>query len=331
MGRAMRMVAANVGVVLAVGVGGVGATAAADPVGSASAVPSYVVPVEPGPVQTRHAAALRYAEEHPDAAPPGSNDFGCRPSPAHPNPVVLVHGSDSDSYTDWAALSPMLADRGACVFALNYGSDGKPGKYARGDMARSAGEVGEFVDRVRASTNASKVDLVGYSQGATVARYFVNRLGGAAVVDRWVGVASPTYGGNMYGIVTLLKLLPRPDRIAEWLTSEAISQQMQGSPFLAALNAGGDTVPGVRYTTIGSRYDEMIQPHGNIALRDPGAKNLLVQDLCAENRGGHFNMVYDPFALALVARELDPAAPAPVCRPVPLGTGILEMIVVSNS
>jgi len=329
MGRAMRMVAATVGFVLAVGAGST--TAAADPLGSAAAGSSYVVPVEPGPVQTRHAAALQYAEEHPDSAPPGANDFACRPTPAHPDPVVLVHGSDSDAYTDWAALSPMLAERGVCVFALNYGSDGTPGKYARGDMARSAGEVGDFVDRVRASTRAAKVDLVGYSQGATVARYYVNRLGGNAAVDRWVGVASPTYGGNMYGIVTLLKLLPRPDRIVEWLTSEAISQQMQGSPFLAALNAGGDTVPGVGYTTIGSRFDEMIQPHTNIALRDPGATNLLIQDLCAENRGGHFNMVYDPFALGLVVRALDPTAPAPQCRPVPLGTGILDMIVVSNS
>lgn len=328
--RSVRTTVAT-GAVLASILGASGAPVGALPAGSASHEPTYVVPSVPGPVQQRHAAALRYAERHPDAAPPGANDFGCRPAPPHPNPVVLVHGSDSDAYTDWAALSPMLADRGACVFVLNYGSDGKPGKYARADMVRSAGEVADFVDTVRTATGAAEVDVVGYSQGATVARYYVNRLGGSAVVDRWVGIASPTYGGNMYGIVTLLGLLPHPERIAELLTSEAISQQMQGSAFLVALNAGGDTVPGVRYTTIGSRYDEMIQPHDNIALRDPGATNLLVQDLCPENEGGHFNMVYDPFALGLVVRELDPAAPAPVCRSVPLGAGMAEMIIASNS
>lgn len=291
----------------------------------------YVVPVDPGPIQIRHAAALRYAERHPDSAPPGANDFGCRPDPGHPNPVVLVHGSDSDAYTDWSALSPILAARGFCVFAPNYGADGKPGKYARGDMVGSAGELADFVQKVRASTGADEVDLVGYSQGATVARYFVNRLGGADAVGRWVGIASPTYGGVMYGTVPLLRMLPYPDRIAEALTSEAIGQQMQGSPFLAALNAGGDTVPGVEYTTIGSRYDEMIQPYTNIALRDEGATNILVQDLCPENRGGHFNMVYDPFALALAVRVLDPSVPAPVCARVPLGSGVGEMIVESNS
>ncbi|WP_415638973.1 esterase/lipase family protein, partial [Prescottella defluvii] len=285
----------------------------------------------PGPVQTRHAAALRYAESHPDSAPPGANDFHCRPAAARPNPVVLVHGSDSDSYSDWAALSPLLAARGFCVFTLNYGADGTLGKYARADIVRSAREVGEFVAQVRGATGAATVDLVGYSQGATVARYFVNRLDGAAAVEHWVGVASPTYGGIMFGLVPLLRLLPKPDRIVEALTSEAISQQMQGSPFLTALNDGGDTVPGPEYTTIGSRFDEMIQPHTNIALRDPGAVNLSVQDLCPENRGGHFNMVYDPFALGLVVRALDPTAPGPTCAPVPLGAGIAEMILESNS
>ncbi|MDH6678930.1 triacylglycerol lipase [Rhodococcus sp. LBL1] len=322
MGLSMRAGAVGAITVLAAVLGSFGAIAGATP---------YVVPSVPGPVQALHADALRFAERHPDSAPPGANDFGCRPGPDHPNPVVLVHGSDSDAYTDWSALSPILAARGFCVFAPNYGADGKPGKYARGDMVRSAGELADFVSRVRVSTGAAEVDLVGYSQGATVARYFVNRLGGADVVGRWLGIASPTYGGVMYGVVPLLRLLPDSDRIAEAITSEAISQQMQGSPFLAALNAGGDTVPGVAYMTIGSRYDEMIQPYTNIALRDAGATNILVQVLCPENRGGHFNMVYDPFALGLAVQALDPSAPAPVCTPVPLGSGVPEMIYESNS
>ncbi|RVW03736.1 alpha/beta fold hydrolase [Rhodococcus spongiicola] len=292
---------------------------------------TYVAPSSPGPVQIRHDEALRYAEQHPDSVPLGANDFDCRPGPRHPNPVVLAHGSDSDAYTDWAALSPMLAAQGFCVFVLNYGADGKPGKYGRGDMASSAGEVADFVERVRASTGADRVDLIGYSQGATVTRYFVNRLGGADVVNRWVGMASPTYGGTMFGIVPLLQLLPYSDRIAEFLTSKAVSQHMRGSPFLTALNAGGDTVPGVQYTTIGSRYDEMIQPYTNIALRGPGAVNLVVQDLCAEDQGGHFSMVYDPFVLGLVVQVLDPSAPSPACVPVPLGYGILDMMIASNS
>ncbi|WP_305094932.1 triacylglycerol lipase [Prescottella sp. R16] len=322
----MRVVLVAVAAVLlgVVGLPADAATLSADP-------GTYVVPSVPGPVQGSHADALRYARAHPGSVPAGVNDAGCRPGPEHPHPVVLVHGSDSDAYSDWAALAPMLVARGFCVFAPNYGADGTPGTYARGDMVASARQLADMVRTVRESTGAAAVDLVGYSQGATVARYFVNRLGGADVVDRWVGIASPTYGGTMFGLVPLLRLLPQPERIAAWLTSEAIGQQMQGSTLLAELNTPGDTVPGVEYTTIGSRVDEMIQPASNIALRDAGATNLVVQDLCPQNLGGHFAMVYDPFVLALTTRALDPSAPSPQCVPVPLGSGIPEMVVASHS
>ncbi|MDI9941770.1 lipase, partial [Rhodococcus sp. IEGM 1351] len=63
--------------------------------------------------------------EHPDTAPAGANDFSCTPAPDHPEPVVLAHGTDASADADWAALSPMLAADGYCLFALNYG--GAPG------------------------------------------------------------------------------------------------------------------------------------------------------------------------------------------------------------
>ncbi len=48
----------------------------------------------------------------PLLSPPGSNDFNCRPSPAKPYPVVLVHGTFADSFVSWQSLSPMLAHDG---------------------------------------------------------------------------------------------------------------------------------------------------------------------------------------------------------------------------
>ena len=109
-------------------------------------------------------------------------------------------------------------------------------------------------------------------------------------------------------------------------TTTAVVQQAQGSDFLAGLNGPADTVPGVEYTTIGTRFDEMIQPYTNIALRGPGATNIVVQDRCPANKTGHMNMVYDPYTLGLVLQALDPATPAPACTPVPLGTGMIGMI-----
>ncbi|MFE3291437.1 esterase/lipase family protein [Rhodococcus sp. NPDC059234] len=297
--------------------------AAAHAVGAASL---SEVPASVGPPQSTHLDAANYADAHPGSAPAGTNDFSCRPSAAHPNPVILAHGSDANAYSDWSEIAPRLKDRGYCVFALNYG--GKPGARSFGteDMYLSAGQVSEFTHRVLEATGAAKVDLVGYSQGATVTRYFVNRLGGSAVVDRWIGVASPSYGGVFYGLVPLVQSVPGGADAAGLVTTTAVAQQMQGSDFLNELNAGSDTVPGVQYVTIGTRFDEMIQPFSNVALHGPGAENILVQDRCPQDMTGHMNMVYDPFAVSLVVGAVDPSSPVAPCQSVPLGTGMAGMI-----
>ncbi|WP_245668722.1 esterase/lipase family protein [Nocardia xishanensis] len=316
-----------------IGAGGL-TTAAADPADIAE--PAVVrppdVPTEGAPPQPDHLAAARHLREHKNATPMGTNDFGCRPTAAHPRPVVLAHGTDSTAYSDWSAIGPQLVAAGFCVFAPNYG--GAPGAdtYGTEDLRASAYQIGQFVDLVLDSTGAAEVDLVGFSQGANVTRYYTNKLGGAAKVGKWVGVASPTYGGVMYGLVPVAQVIPGALDVFAKVTSTAAVQQAQGSPIMLELNAGGDTVPGVRYVTIGSRVDEMIQPFSNIALRGPGAENLVVQDLCPDNLTGHFHMVYDPFVQELVLQALDPEhAPTPTCEPVALGTGIPQVIIAGNS
>lgn len=301
---------------------------AASPLAHAAEVPTI-----PGPAQQSPGEAITYAKGHPHSAPPGTNDFTCRPNTTHPRPVVLVHGTDGSAYTNWAGLSPKLAAAGYCVFALNYGQ--KPGteQYGIESITASAAELADFVDQVRAATGSGHVDLVGHSQGATVARYYVNRLGGASAVDQWIGVASPSYGGNLFGLTTAAGAVPGGTDTLETLTGPALAEQIEGSPFLAALNGDGqDTVPGVRYTTIGSRYDEVVQPATNIALHGPDAVNIIVDDLCPTDRTGHFNLPYDPYSQQLILNILDPDHPiTPACTDVQIGTGIAAVIIASNT
>ncbi|WP_406231073.1 esterase/lipase family protein [Nocardia sp. NBC_01009] len=321
------LVSALAGAVI-VGSGAAPTTARAEPAGYRPAD----VPTEPAPPQPDHLAAATYLKTHPSAVPAGTNDFGCAPTAAHPRPVVLAHGTDSTAYSDWSAIAPQLTAAGFCVFALNYG--GKPGaeSYGTEDLWLGAHQIGAFVDDVLAATGATQVDLVGFSQGANVTRLYVNKLGGAPKVLQWVGIASPSYGGVMYGLVPVAQAIPGALQAFQLVTSLAAVQQAQGSPLMIELNAGGDTVPGVQYTTIGSRVDEMIQPFENIALHGPGARNIALQDLCPADLTGHFHMVYDPFVQQLLLTVLDPAhAAAPTCVAVALGTGIPEVIIAGNS
>lgn len=106
----------------------------------------------------------------PNRPPAGANDWSCRPSAAHPYPVVLVHGTFENMIINWNALSPLLANNGYCVFALNFGTKaGLPIK-ALGPIADSATELRAFVDQVLAVTGAAKVDMVGHSQGGMMPR-----------------------------------------------------------------------------------------------------------------------------------------------------------------
>src|ERR1700749_4498470 len=109
-----------------------------------------------------------YAHVSSTASPPGANNWSCKPSAAHPYPVILVHGTFADMSDSWQALSPLLYDKGYCVFALNYGSQtgsGTIGTSATGKIENSAAQLSAFVNRVLGATGARKVDLVGHSQG----------------------------------------------------------------------------------------------------------------------------------------------------------------------
>jgi triacylglycerol esterase/lipase EstA (alpha/beta hydrolase family) len=248
----------------------------------------------------------------PDTPPPGADNWNCKPSSAHPDPVILVNGTFANEDDNWQAASPLLADNGYCVFTFNYGGTGYV--TATGDIATSAGELGAFVTQVLAATGAAKVDLVGHSQGGMMPRYYLKFLGGAQYVNDLVALAPSNYGTTLDGLTTLAGALN-----AIGLVNGAINplctacvEQEQGSAFLDNLNSGGDTVPGVHYTVIESRDDEVVTPYTNAFLTGPGATNITLQNQCPLDASDHLEIAADPVALADVLNALDPAAPVPV-------------------
>ncbi|MBL3669563.1 alpha/beta fold hydrolase [Streptomyces sp. M2CJ-2] len=250
---------------------------------------------------------------HAAAAPSsGWNDYTCKPSAAHPRPVVLVHGTFGNSVDNWLGLAPYLKHRGYCVFSLDYGQlAGVPLFHGLGPIERSAEQLDAFVDKVLAATGATKADLVGHSQGGMMPRYYLKFLGGADEVNALVGIAPSNHGTTLGGLTNLLPYFPGAGDLLNENTP-ALAQQIVGSDFLTKLNAGGDTVPGVRYTVLATRYDEVVTPYRSQYLSGPNVRNVLLQDLCPLDLSEHLAIgLLDRIAFHEVANALDPANARP--------------------
>ncbi|GHE96256.1 lipase [Streptomyces spiralis] len=249
-------------------------------------------------------AATAHASDAPSS---GWNDYNCRPSAAHPRPVVLVHGTFGNSVDNWLSLAPYLEDRGYCVFSLDYGQlPGVPLFHGLGPIDTSAGQLSAFVDKVLTATGAAKVDLVGHSQGGMMPRYYLKFLGGAAKVNALVGLAPDNHGTTLSGLTNLLPYFPGAEDLLT-ATTPGLADQITGSDFLTKLNEGGDTVPGVHYTVIATKYDEVATPWRSQYLTGSDVRNVLLQDLCPVDLSEHLAIgLFDRVAFHEVANALDP-------------------------
>ncbi len=263
----------------------------------------------------------------PGADPPGANMWSCRPTAAHPEPVVLVHGLAGNKATNWQTYAPLLKNQGYCVYALTYGqSDMSPQKYRNTfggftAIESSAQQLKSFVARVLAATGAAKVDIVGHSEGTQMPDYYAKFLGGARFIKRYVSLAPLWHGTDLVGLATLNRL-GEPYRVSPLVNGMFAAyfasgpQLLTGSAFYKKLRSGGTpAVAGIDYTNIVTKYDELVSPYTSGIQR--GMTNHVVQDYCALDLSDHFEIAADPVAAALVLNALDPAHPRAVpCRPV---------------
>ncbi len=261
-------------------------------------------------------AATGYLAEltDPTGSPPGVNVSGCHPAASGPKqyPVILLPGTLYDMADTWQALGPILADDGWCVYGLNYGATASTtlsgGRiWSVGDIPTSAGQLATFVEQVLAATGAKKVDVVGWSQGGMMPRWYLRFDGGADHVHDLVGLAPSNHGTTVDGMSALFDAatalgLPAPLTLAQ---CSACTQQLAGSAFLQQLNAGKDTVPGIRYTVIETEGDEVVTPYTSAFLSGPAVTNVTLQDQCPDDHVDHLAMPYDSAALQDVTQALD--------------------------
>lgn len=262
------------------------------------------------------AAGPASAETSLTNPPPGANDFGCKPPPAHPRPVVLVHGLGANMRANWSYHSPLLAAQGYCVFALTYGIDPRePDGMEFGGLIpieRSALELKAFVERVLAATGAREVDLVGHSEGTFMPQYWLKFLRGADVVRRYVAL-TPLYQGTQLARADLIRdigaMVGADDDGIAFVSQFCGScpQFVAGSEMVRRLAEGGAAVGGVQYTTIPTTYDELVVPWQSGLLVAPNATNRVLQEVCPGDTSEHAALAFDPVVAQLIFNALDPA------------------------
>ena len=188
------------------------------------------------------------------------------------NPVLLIHGIKDDA----RKMEPMarsLRAQGWEAKTMSF----KPSWGQKG-LDVLAGQVAQFIGENYAPEE--KIDLVAFSMGGLVTRYYLQRLGGLERVQRYVTLSTPHHG-------TLLAYL---------LPNAGCRQMRPGSAFLRDLASDADRLAALDFTSFWTPLDTIIVPaHSSIM---PQARNeRMVIAL-------HPLMVWQPSAQRAVAAAL---------------------------
>lgn len=159
------------------------------------------------------------------------------------NPVVLVHGL-YDTVSVFDELSAFLARSGWTVHSLNLIPN-----YGSAKLEVLAVQLAEYITNTFPSEQP--IDVVGFSMGGLITRYYLQRLDGVEKVQRYINIAAPNRG------TTIAYSLPLP----------GIVQMRPDSAFIKDLNQDyKDRLNQIKCTFIWTPYDLMIVPASSTSL-----------------------------------------------------------------
>jgi triacylglycerol lipase len=261
--------------------------AAALPAARADSPDAPVTHGDEGPPLTVDEAALdRSLDCHGDLA--GSDR----------NTILLLHGTTANASANWSwNWEPALAAEGRPYCTVELPENGLQ------DIQVSAENVTHAIRTIHA-TSGRKVDIVGHSQGGMIGRWTTKWWPDTRdMVANMVGFGSSNNGSDM---ISLTCAVGCPD---------ALRQQSSGSDFITTLNDDGATYPGIRYTTIATRFDEIVTPYDRAFL--PAADNvtnITLQDQCPNELVDHFLLAVSNPVWELANQALD-GNPSPSVDP----------------
>lgn len=153
------------------------------------------------------------------------------------NPVLLIHGI-WDTGKVFYKMVPYLNERG---WDKVYHLDLKPNN---GDapLEELAQQVAEFA--IATFGDEQIFDLIGFSMGGIISRYYLQRLGGIKRIQRFITISSP-HNGTLTGYGSL---------------KPGCKQMRYDSELLADLNKDVEMLKEIEFTSIWTPYDLMILP-----------------------------------------------------------------------
>ena len=153
-----------------------------------------------------------------------------------PNPVLLIHGI-FDTIRIFDKMSRYLKKLGWEVYSLNLVPN-----YGILGLDKLAEQVANYVNKTFPPNQP--LDLIGFSMGGIVSRYYVQRLGGIDKVENFITISAP-HNGTLTGYA---------------LNLAAPIQMRPKSNFLENLNQDIALLDKTNFTSIWTPYDAMILP-----------------------------------------------------------------------
>ncbi|RMZ89050.1 hypothetical protein DV736_g3727, partial [Chaetothyriales sp. CBS 134916] len=248
---------------------------------------------------------------------PRANDYNCK-SASHPNPVVLFHGLIANQWDDLIAIQEYLERYSFCTYTLTYGEYAEfPIVGGLKSIEDSAQVLGNFIFQVQSLTGASKVDIVGHSEGGFMSLYVPKFIDGISeIVDNIVAIAPPTHGTDWGKIIDVLNYLGNDTteqglEALKTLGCPSCEDMTIGGPAVVALDNGPIRQGHNNILVIATLTDEIVTPPSTAFIYEDGVTNRYLQDRCPLDLSAHIGMVFDANTWAEVHNWLDPTFPLP--------------------
>lgn len=226
-----------------------------------------------------------------------------RPAASARTDVVLVPGYGG-SRQALDALADRIRHTGMSAQVVTLPGNGT------GDLTAQAAVLSTYVNRAL-HAGAGRVDVIGYSAGGVVTRWWVTQDGGAQKVQRVITLGSPLNGTRTAAAGNAADPSACPMACQELVPGSTLLTKLRAAPLGAK--------PG--WLSLWTTDDQVVTPPDSARLT--GAVNVPLQTVCRGVVIAHGGLPTSPLVIGIVLRAL---RAGPLTAPRPADCGALQRL-----